>query len=139
VAETLIHIAHIPDLALEIQKRDSLQGFDFMGFMAPRIADEKAPHSKAEILKMLAEGRDRYAGWVEGLSEDFLGYSLPMPQGAQPPSRTRFDMLLAVKEHEMHHRGQLMMVQRMLGITPHLTRRYEEMRAQMQQAQGART
>jgi len=31
-------------------------------------------------------------------------------------------MLLGVKEHEMHHRGQLMLIQRQLGIVPHLTR-----------------
>ena len=40
-------------------------------------------------------------------------------------------MLLGVKEHEMHHRGQLMMVQRMLGIVPHLTRQREAMTAQL--------
>jgi hypothetical protein len=37
-------------------------------------------------------------------------------------------MLLSVKEHEMHHRAQLMLVERILGITPHLTR---EMQARM--------
>jgi uncharacterized damage-inducible protein DinB len=31
-------------------------------------------------------------------------------------------MLLSVKEHEMHHRGQLMLIERILGIVPHLTR-----------------
>jgi len=31
-------------------------------------------------------------------------------------------MLLSVKEHEVHHRGQLMLTERMLGIVPHLTR-----------------
>jgi len=31
-------------------------------------------------------------------------------------------MLLGVKEHEMHHRSQLMLIQRQLGIVPHLTR-----------------
>jgi uncharacterized damage-inducible protein DinB len=34
-------------------------------------------------------------------------------------------MLLGVKEHEMHHRGQLMLIERLLAITPHLTRRRE--------------
>jgi len=37
----------------------------------------------------------------------------------------------------MHHRGQLMVVQRMLGITPHLTRHMEERIAAMQAAQAA--
>jgi uncharacterized damage-inducible protein DinB len=47
-------------------------------------------------------------------------------------------MLLAVKEHEMHHRAQLMLVERMLGITPHLTRQREEMMARMQQQSAAK-
>ena len=34
-------------------------------------------------------------------------------------------MILSVKEHEMHHRGQLMLVERLLGIVPHLTRERE--------------
>ena len=50
----------------------------------------------------------------------------------QPSQKTRFEMLLGVKEHEMHHRGQLMLIERMLGIVPHLTRR-------RQVAAGART
>jgi uncharacterized damage-inducible protein DinB len=44
-------------------------------------------------------------------------------------------MLIAPKEHEMHHRGQLMLVERMLGIKPHLTRHMEERIAAMQAAQ----
>jgi uncharacterized damage-inducible protein DinB len=36
---------------------------------------------------------------------------------------SRFDMILSVKEHEMHHRGQLMLIERVLGITPHLRSR----------------
>ena len=37
-------------------------------------------------------------------------------------------MILSVKEHEMHHRGQLMLIERLVGIVPHLTR---EMQARM--------
>jgi hypothetical protein len=48
-------------------------------------------------------------------------------------------MLLGVKEHEMHHRAQLMLVERMLGITPHLTRRNQERMAAMQQQQTQQT
>ncbi|HLH44003.1 MAG TPA: DinB family protein [Bryobacteraceae bacterium] len=136
VAETLIHISHAPDFAYEVngvQKRNSMEGFDFMSFAGLRIADEKSGRSKADILKLLADGRDQFAGWLETLQDNFLGESVSMPPGGQPASRTRFDMLLAVKEHEMHHRAQLMVVQRMLGITPHLTRQREEMIARMQQ------
>jgi uncharacterized damage-inducible protein DinB len=138
VAETLIHIAHTPELSYQVhgvEKRDALAGFDYMGFMGPRMADEKNPHSKAEILKMLADGRDQFASWLEGLTDDFLGQPVAMPPNTNnPPSKSRFEMLLSVKEHEMHHRGQLMVLQRMAGTVPHLTRRMEAMMAQMQQA-----
>ena len=53
-----------------------------------------------------------------------------MPQGAVPASKSRFEMLLSPKEHEMHHRGQLMTLQRMVGLVPHLTRQMEERMAQ---------
>jgi uncharacterized damage-inducible protein DinB len=39
-------------------------------------------------------------------------------------------MLLSAKEHEMHHRGQLMTLERMVGVTPHLTRHMQERMAQ---------
>jgi len=42
-----------------------------------------------------------------------------MPGGT---SKSRFEVLLGTKEHEMHHRGQLMVMERMLGVVPHLTR-----------------
>ena len=42
-------------------------------------------------------------------------------------------MLLSVKEHEMHHRSQLMLIERLIGITPHLTR---QMQARVAEAQS---
>jgi uncharacterized damage-inducible protein DinB len=45
-----------------------------------------------------------------------------------PPAKCRFEMILSVKEHEMHHRGQLMLIERLLGIVPHMTR---EMRSRL--------
>jgi uncharacterized damage-inducible protein DinB len=46
-------------------------------------------------------------------------------------------MLLSPKEHEMHHRGQLMLIQRLLGLKPHLTRQMEERTAQRASAAAA--
>jgi len=37
-------------------------------------------------------------------------------------------MILGTKEHEMHHRAQLMVIERLLGIVPHLTRQRQEAR-----------
>ena len=56
-----------------------------------------------------------------------------MPQGGSPPTRIRFDMIASVKEHEMHHRGQLMLIERMIGVVPHLTRQMQERMAQAMQ------
>jgi uncharacterized damage-inducible protein DinB len=38
---------------------------------------------------------------------------------------------MGVKEHEMHHRGQLMLIERMVGVVPHLTREMQARMAQM--------
>ena len=54
-------------------------------------------------------------------------------------TKTRFEMLLGVKEHEMHHRAQLMTMQRMLGQVPHLTRQMQERMAHMAAAQPQAT
>ena len=66
------------------------------------------------------------AAYVEALPDAFLTQTVAMPPGASPASKSRLEMLLSPKEHEMHHRGQLMLVQRMLGIVPHLTRQMQE-------------
>lgn len=141
IAETLIHITHIPKIAHEIhvaQKRTAMAGFDFMGFFAPLAEEEKKPHSKADIVKRLTEGRDFTAQWLEKLSEADLAQQVTMMPGANPAGKSRFEMLLGLKEHEMHHRGQLMVMERMLGVVPHLTRQRQEMMARMQsQAQQA--
>ena len=60
-----------------------------------------------------------------------------MPQGVTPSEKSRFEMILSVKEHEMHHRGQLMLIQRMLGLVPHLTRQMQARLAQRQDAAKA--
>jgi len=138
IAETLVHIANVPKFAHEIhgkRKLTTLVGFDFMGFLAPLIADEKAKRSKAEIIALLSGGRDQFGAWLDGLSEDFLAQSVTM-MGPNNPVKSRFEMLLGVKEHEMHHRGQLMLLERMVGVVPHLTRQMQERMAQMTQAQA---
>jgi len=50
--------------------------------------------------------------------------------------KTRFERVLGAKEHEMHHRGQLMLIERQLGIVPHLTRQGEERMKQLRAAKA---
>jgi uncharacterized damage-inducible protein DinB len=125
IAEILTHIAFgakFQEQVIFIEKRTSMEGFDFFKYRDALMADLNKPRSKAEIIALLNAEGEKYAQAVESLSDEFVGQSIMMPPGGAPPSRTRFDMLASVKEHEMHHRGQLMLIERMLGITPHLTR-----------------
>jgi uncharacterized damage-inducible protein DinB len=110
-------------------------GLDFMSYMKKAAEDEQKPRSKAEIIQMLREGGDKFATFLEGVSDDFLAETVTLP-GAQPPTKSRFEMLLAPKEHEMHHRSQLMLMERMLGIVPHLTREWQTRMAAMQAGRG---
>jgi uncharacterized damage-inducible protein DinB len=81
--------------------------------------EEKRPRSKSEIIDLLRTEGKRSVQWVEGLPETLLSEQVRQRGGA---STSRFEMLLGTKEHEMHHRGQLMVIERLLGIVPHLTR-----------------
>jgi uncharacterized damage-inducible protein DinB len=137
VAETLAHIAAGPRMQQQIQfeeHRSTLEGFDFFAFMGKLAAEEQTPRTKAQILDLLRTDGEKFASKLEGASEAFLGETVTFPQGMVPPSKTRFEMLMGAKEHEMHHRGQLMLVQRLIGIVPHLTRQMEERIAAMKAA-----
>ena len=137
VAQTLVHIATATRFATVVhgeQKLKTMEGFNFYSFIHPIMEEEKKPRTKAEIIDLLRTSGDKFADWLSGLGEDFLGESVSFPAGMQPPSKTRFEMLLGPKEHEMHHRAQLMVLQRMLGLVPHLTREQQARMAQMQQA-----
>lgn len=129
VAELLAHIALSNGFQKAIhadQQLTTLAGFDFPALMKRLSAEEKTPRTKAQLVELLTTEGEAWAKWMEGLDDNFLGEVLMMPPGGTPPSRTRFDMILSVKEHEMHHRGQLMLIERILGIVPHLTRRMQE-------------
>jgi uncharacterized damage-inducible protein DinB len=129
VAEMLTHLAFTGAFQRQIhgeERLHSLVGFDFPGLMQRMVAEEKTPRSKAQIIELLTTRGEDLAKWMEGLPDDVLAEVVTMPPGAHPAARSRFDMVLSIKEHEMHHRGQLMLIERILGIVPHLTRRMQE-------------
>ncbi len=123
VGQLLVHIAMSDAFAsFHKEKRTSFDGVNFQEAMAPIVAEEQKPRSKAELIALLKERGDAFASWLETLSDEFLAEPFTMPPGQDPLTKTRFEMLMGMKEHEMHHRGQLMLIQRMVGLTPHLTR-----------------
>lgn len=132
VAQTLVHVAYLSALYLHLHQNriTDLNTVDFTALIGPIAAEEGNPRSKADIVGLLRSRGDEFATYLESLSDSFLAETVVQPTGTDPATKSRFEMLLSPKEHEMHHRGQLMLVQRMLGITPHLTRRMQEWAAQ---------
>jgi uncharacterized damage-inducible protein DinB len=135
VSQMLIHIAIATRLWEEIHKTHrltTLVGYDFLGVIERFKAEEARPRSKAEILELLRSEGERFASWMESLTPEFLAESVTEPDGKS--AKTRFERFLGVKEHEMHHRAQLMLIERQLGIVPHITLQFNERVAQMRAA-----
>lgn len=129
VAQLLAHLAVNPEWQMEVHGPRSLSHLDFPVFAEHQqkaAAAAERLKTKPEILRALTDGGSRFATFLEGLPESTLSSIVTFPPPLQPASKTRFEMLLGVKEHEMHHRGQLMLIQRLLGQVPPLTRRRQE-------------
>jgi uncharacterized damage-inducible protein DinB len=125
VRETLLHMASMTQFDLRVHgedRLDSLDGFDFRAFFASLPTSEQRALPKADILTALHEEGERWCRFVQRLPVHVLAERVHMRPGANTTAKSRFEMLLGTKEHEMHHRGQLMIIERLLDIVPHLTR-----------------
>ena len=134
IGRTLVHVAVAPGAQLYIHSNrfDDLKEVNFRELLQGFWAEEAKPRNKTEILDLLTISGQAFSSFLEGLPDSFLAERVAMP-GPEAITKTRFELLLAPKEHEMHHRGQLMVMERMLGLVPHLTRQFEERLAQGQQ------
>jgi len=137
VGRMLTHIAIATRISLDIDKArhlTTLVGYDFFGLLDRFNAEEAKTRSKAEILELLRTEGEQFAAWLETLTPEFLAETVTEPDGKT--AKSRFERLLGSKEHEMHHRAQLMLIERQLGIVPHLTRKFNERAAQMRAARA---
>ncbi len=136
VARMLTHVAIGPRIFEEVHKKrlTTLVGFDFFGALDRFNAEEAKTRSKPEILELLRTEGEQFAAWMETLTPEFLAEMVTEPDGKT--AKSRFERLLGVKEHEMHHRAQLMLIERQLGVVPHLTRQFNERVAQMRAARA---
>ena len=134
VAQMLTHIAIATRLWIDLNKNEitTMVGIDFPKIGETFRVEEAKPRSKGELIELLRTEGEKYASWLETLTPEFLAGVVTDPDGQT--TRTRFERILGAKEHEMHHRAQLMLIERMVGIVPHLTR---EMQARMAQAAAA--
>ncbi|MEP7310008.1 MAG: DinB family protein [Acidobacteriota bacterium] len=138
IRDTLAHVALSTFFPTHVHtnKIDDMKSINFQELMATMTAEQARSRSKAEIIELLQTDGEAFAAFLEGMSDAFLAETVTMMPGGQPPVKSRFEMLLGAKEHEMHHRGQLMLMERMIGIVPHLTRDFQERVARMQAAQA---
>jgi uncharacterized damage-inducible protein DinB len=132
VAQELAHVACAPMWQIAAHGTDKKSFITFEDFHAYRArgqSQEQALTTKPQIVEALRRNGDEFAHFLESLSADTLAERVGFPPPVQPSSKSRFEMLLGAKEHEMHHRGKLMLIQRLLGQVPHLTRARQQMQA----------
>jgi len=131
VREMLAHVAMSPMWQIDVHTH-KVPHLDFAMFIEGQQklqAAQDALKTKADVIKALTENGEKMAAFLEGLDETTLSSVVTFPEPVKPSSKARFEMVLGIKEHEMHHRGQLMLIQRLIGQVPHLTRRRQEMQA----------
>jgi len=76
VGELLAHISLAHNFQYQIhgqERRSSLEGFNFPSLMQRLVAEEKAQRSKDQIIEMLRNSGEKRAGWLDGLTDSFLG------------------------------------------------------------------
>src|SRR5580765_7742602 len=135
VRETLAHLGVSTGFQSHVHgnKISDMKTVNFMELFQKFTAEEAKPRTKAELIAFLKSQGDTFASFLEGLPESFLAEQVTMPPGAPQATKSRFEMLMSAKEHEMHHRGQLMTMQRINGLVPHITREAQARMARMVQ------
>ena len=112
-------LARIDRVLHEERHLSSLEDVDFGEFIAKSAFEEKRLRSKDDIVELLRTEGEAWYQWLESLPETLLAEQVAMPGGG---SKSRFELILGTKEHEMHHRAQLTVLERIIGVVPHLTR-----------------
>ena len=129
VAEELAHVAAATwwhEVVHGTERKAFVTFEDFGVFMGKTTEMEKGLTTKPQIVDALRTQGEAFAAFLESLTAEHLADRVGFPPPVQPSTKTRFEMLLAAKEHEMHHRAKLMVIERLLGIVPHLTRARQE-------------
>jgi uncharacterized damage-inducible protein DinB len=125
VGEMLAHLAANTWWPVQLHKIDHISNVEravFMGYMQKSSEMAAQLTTKAQIVDALRTNGDAFAAFLESLDDATLEEMVSFPEMVSAHPKSRFEMLLGTKEHEMHHRAQLMLIERMLGIVPHLTR-----------------
>lgn len=125
VGEMLAHLAtstHWAEQVHFVEKKDTVAVEDFGRYRTEAEAAGAALTSKSAIIAALTSSGEAFGARLETMTAAALAEQVAFAPPIPGPGKSRFEMLLGVKEHEMHHRGQLFLIERMVGIVPHLTR-----------------
>ena len=125
VAEMLAHVAASTWWPVQLHNVEHVSDVTtgtFMGYMKKSGDMAAALTTKAQIVDALRRNGEAFAEFLASLDDRTLEELVSFPEMVSAKPKTRFEMLLGTKEHEMHHRAQLMLIERLLGIVPHLTR-----------------
>src|SRR5947207_1632780 len=103
VAQTLAHIAVATRFQshVHVNKVTDMTTVNFGALFQEMGAEENRPRSKAELIGLLKSEGDTFAVYLGGIDDAFLSETMKLPPGAQPATKTRFEILLGAKEHEM--------------------------------------
>jgi uncharacterized damage-inducible protein DinB len=143
VKEILVHIVATSQRNYQghaVRQVKTFVGVDYAA-MTRELAEQAqllAKLPKAELIGLLRENGEQWGAYLDHVTEEQLSVIVPFSPPAVPPAKSRFEMLLSVKEHEMHHRAQLMVYQRLLGLVPHLTRERQTRMAPTAAGSGSR-
>jgi uncharacterized damage-inducible protein DinB len=125
VGETLAHVAANTTWVHKlhgVDKAAALGQQEFGKYIGEANAIAAGLTTRDAIIAALETNGKAFGDWLASLDDATLAQRVEFTPPIQPASKTRFEMLLGAKEHEMHHRAQLMLIQRILGVVPHLTR-----------------
>ena len=136
VRQLIAHMIVAPNLYLDfnkVKRITTVQGYDFPKALGEAAKYEAVHRSKAELIGLLKSEGEAIASWFDTLDDKFLAETYTDHMGQNPKSR--LESLMSIKEHEMHHRGQLALILRLIGQVPPLTRQMQErFAAQQRQA-----
>jgi len=136
VGRMLTHIAFAVRFWDEVhrkQRRTAMQGVDFFAMAERADAEESKPRPKAKIVELLRTEGEEFAAWLETLTPEFLAGMVTEGDGKR---RNRASNGCLARKSMNCTFAQLMLIERQLGIVPHLTRQRNERIAQMRAAKA---
>ena len=125
VRELFSHIAALTYLPMRmhfVDRRTFMGMAEFQAYAAEAAAYAASLATRHDVITALKTAGDEFAAALESMTDAQLAERVSFPPPMEPSSKSRFELLLGTKEHEMHHRAQLMLILRLLGGVPHLTR-----------------